>query len=105
MKFSKKIKKNVAAEPESRKWVWLQLGAGVVMTVAVAALYIFDARENQSASNSNSKHDGHYGAFSQSGGAHAVMTSGAPVGVNAAPAPGPAPEGMVWVPGGTFWMG
>src|SRR5581483_3294378 len=21
------------------------------------------------------------------------------------PAPGPAPEGMVWVPGGTFWMG
>jgi formylglycine-generating enzyme required for sulfatase activity len=19
--------------------------------------------------------------------------------------PGPAPEGMVWVPGGTFWMG
>src|SRR5690349_18742008 len=21
------------------------------------------------------------------------------------PAPGPAPEGMVWIPGGTFWMG
>src|SRR5262245_10480018 len=20
-------------------------------------------------------------------------------------APGPAPEGMVWIPGGTFWMG
>jgi formylglycine-generating enzyme len=68
MKFSKKIRKNVAAEPESRKWVWLQLGAGVVMTVFVATLYVFDARKNQ-------------------------------------PAPGPAPEGMVWVPGGTFWMG
>jgi len=64
MKFSKKIRKNVAAEPESRKWVWLQLGAGVVMTVAVAALYIFDAGENQA-----------------------------------------APEGMVRIPGGTFWMG
>jgi formylglycine-generating enzyme required for sulfatase activity len=25
--------------------------------------------------------------------------------VNATPAPGPAPEGMVWIPGGTFWMG
>jgi formylglycine-generating enzyme len=25
--------------------------------------------------------------------------------VNSALAPGPAPEGMVWVPGGTFWMG
>ena len=70
MKFSKKIKRNVAAEPESRKWLWLQLGVGVVMTVVVATLYIFDARDNQVAS-----------------------------------APGPAPEGMVWVPGGTFWMG
>ncbi len=28
-----------------------------------------------------------------------------PIQVNAAPAPGPAPEGMVWVPGGTFSMG
>jgi formylglycine-generating enzyme len=25
--------------------------------------------------------------------------------VNAGGAPGPAPDGMVWVPGGTFWMG
>ena len=25
--------------------------------------------------------------------------------VNATPAPGPAPSGMVWIPGGTFWMG
>src|SRR5499426_865416 len=70
MKFSKKIKKNVAAEPESRKWLWLQLGVGVVMTVVVASLYVFDARDNQVAS-----------------------------------APGRAPEGMVWAPGGTFWMG
>lgn len=33
------------------------------------------------------------------------MTSAAPTGVNTAPAPGPAPEGMTWIPGGTFWMG
>src|SRR5262245_15563533 len=25
--------------------------------------------------------------------------------VDTTPAPGPAPEGMVWIPGGTFWMG
>ena len=68
MKFSKKIKKNVGAAPESRKWLWLQLVVGVVMTIVVVSLYIFDARENQAA-------------------------------------PGPAPEGMVRIPGGTFWMG
>lgn len=28
-----------------------------------------------------------------------------PVRVNPAAAPGPAPEGMVWIPGGTYWMG
>lgn len=25
--------------------------------------------------------------------------------INKTPAPGPAPAGMVWIPGGTFWMG
>ena len=30
---------------------------------------------------------------------------GAPTSINQTPPPGPAPEGMVWVPGGTFWMG
>jgi formylglycine-generating enzyme required for sulfatase activity len=29
----------------------------------------------------------------------------AAVQIDDAPPPGPAPEGMVWVPGGTFWMG
>src|SRR5262245_24744464 len=28
-----------------------------------------------------------------------------PAGVNPTRPPGPAPRGMVWVPGGTFWMG
>ena len=25
--------------------------------------------------------------------------------INTTPAPGPAPDGMIWIPGGTFWMG
>src|SRR5262245_54125018 len=104
MKFSKKIKKNVAAEPESRKWLWLQLWVGVVLTVAVAAMYIFDANENQAASKPQSEHADHHAAGSDSG-AQAIMTSAEPVGGNAAPAAGTAPEGMVWIPGGTFWMG
>jgi formylglycine-generating enzyme len=103
MKFSKKIKRNVAAEPESRKWLWLQLGVGVVMTAVVATLYIFDAKENQAASKSQSEPAGNPGAVSS--GAPVSVVSDAPVGVNVAPAPGPAPEGMVWIPGGTFWMG
>jgi formylglycine-generating enzyme len=28
-----------------------------------------------------------------------------PVAINDHKAPGPAPDGMVWIPGGTFWMG
>jgi formylglycine-generating enzyme required for sulfatase activity len=28
-----------------------------------------------------------------------------PIAVNAGAPPGPAPEGMVWIPGGVFWMG
>src|SRR4029434_7988436 len=31
--------------------------------------------------------------------------SAAAASVNQGSPPGPAPEGMVWVPGGTFWMG
>ncbi|HEX4950299.1 MAG TPA: formylglycine-generating enzyme family protein [Blastocatellia bacterium] len=32
-------------------------------------------------------------------------TKAAQAGINQTPPPGPAPEGMVWIPGGTFWMG
>ena len=31
--------------------------------------------------------------------------SGVAVRINTTPAPGLAPDGMVWIPGGTFWMG
>jgi hypothetical protein len=79
MKFSKKIKKNAGIDPESRKGFWLQLGVGVVMTVAVAALYILDARENQAASKPQLEHPGHQGA----GPNQASITSAAP-----SPAPG-----------------
>jgi sulfatase modifying factor 1 len=55
-------------------------------------------------------HGGHDGHAAPKAGAPASTTSarapdGVTVGVNAAREPEPAPEGMVWVPGGTFWMG
>jgi formylglycine-generating enzyme len=40
--------------------------------------------------------------------AHAAPTSNSPAlapHINPGKPPGPAPDGMVWVPGGTFWMG
>lgn len=35
----------------------------------------------------------------------AAVASDVKIEISSAPAPGPAPEGMVWIPGGTFWMG
>jgi formylglycine-generating enzyme len=54
-----------------------------------------------------SAHSSHAGGHAAHGQATAppADAAGAPIGVNRTPPPGPAPEGMVWVPGGTFWMG
>lgn len=49
-------------------------------------------------------HDGHHAATPPT--APADRSSGAEAArVSDAPAPEPAPEGMAWVPGGSFWMG
>src|SRR5262249_59129472 len=104
MKVSKKIRKNVAAEPESRKWLWLQLGVGVFLTIAVAIMYIFDANENQVASKTQSEHAGHHGG-SNNDGARGSVTNGGPTGGNTPPPPGPPPQGMGLVAGGAFWVG
>src|SRR6266542_389695 len=37
--------------------------------------------------------------------AQAKTTETEAVRINRTPPPGPAPAGMVWIPGGTFWMG
>ena len=47
--------------------------------------------------------DSHAGRHTASPSTDAASSAAAHV--NSAVAPGPAPEGMVWVPGGTFWMG
>lgn len=56
-------------------------------------------------------HDGHHPASGATATGATPATpstdaaSAAAAKVNATPAPGRAPAGMVWVPGGTFWMG
>ncbi|MEP7271545.1 MAG: formylglycine-generating enzyme family protein, partial [Acidobacteriota bacterium] len=50
-------------------------------------------------SGGDSGHSAHHA------GANSSPTSAGEVGINKTEPPGAAPEGMVWVPGGTFWMG
>jgi sulfatase modifying factor 1 len=47
-------------------------------------------------------HAGHHAAAAP---AASDAERAAAVRINTTPAPSPPPEGMVWVPGGTFWMG
>ena len=47
-------------------------------------------------------HAGHHAAPAQTS---TDVAPAAAAHVNPAVAPGPAPAGMAWVPGGTFWMG
>jgi formylglycine-generating enzyme len=66
-----------------------------------------DAADGRTAHNAHNAHDAH---ATPKGAADAPPSApgslaGVTVGVNTAAAPAPAPEGMVWVPGGTFWMG
>ncbi|MBO0861310.1 MAG: formylglycine-generating enzyme family protein [Chloracidobacterium sp.] len=49
--------------------------------------------------------NGACGANHEHNGSRTTAPAAAGVGVNKRPAPGQAPDGMVWVPGGTFWMG
>jgi formylglycine-generating enzyme len=76
---------STAANPTSKRWLnWLMAAA----LVCVLALIVVESRPFWAR--------------------QAVATDSAVVNVprlNPSTPPGPAPEGMVWVPGGEFWMG
>ncbi|MDX2032205.1 MAG: formylglycine-generating enzyme family protein [Blastocatellia bacterium] len=77
--------------------------AGAVVLV-VGAWFLFRDGEPTGTQPAAGAH-AHHGR--QASGASRVPDpeSAAKAMINAAAAPGPAPEGMTWVPGGTFWMG
>src|SRR5262249_31987394 len=78
----------------SARWLWCG-AAGVVFLVAVILAFISvrkgpDHVDNHSSDHANKQAD---------------AESAALVGISSAPPPSLAPEGMAWIPGGTFWMG
>jgi formylglycine-generating enzyme len=87
---------------------FLALGLAV-MVAGAAATAVWLGRESTPpapAVTAGETHAGHdrSAAHLHGGASEASGAPAAPV-VRSTPPPGPAPAGMVWVPGGTFWMG
>jgi formylglycine-generating enzyme len=95
-KWMTKTKKAQIVQKKSRASVWI-LAAVVVVLATIGAVYAL----RQTAGSDATPHDHH----AQSHSASQSSASGEPSRVNTTPAPGAPPEGMVWVPGGSFWMG
>lgn len=104
----KKKEKSVESQraPHAGKSLWWKLGLlAVVAACVVGAIYAFNANRRQTSGgvdHGGGRHAGHHTTAEQT---VPDAESAAAARINSAPAPGPAPEGMVWVPGGTFWMG
>ena len=75
------------------RWVWC--GAAGILLLAAVILAFMRVRTGSDHVDDRSSHhapkpDAESAAFAR---------------MNTTPAPGPAPDGMAWIPGGTFWMG
>jgi sulfatase modifying factor 1 len=98
------MKREIGTHPSSAKSEqatrWLFYVGLVVLALAIAAA-VFVARWFSKTTVDSSVHH----SAKHSASAHQDSNSAAPVRTNSTPPAGPAPEGMVWIPGGTFWMG
>jgi formylglycine-generating enzyme required for sulfatase activity len=68
--------------------------------VALAALIVVSCGGSQREPDAHAGHDAPAAAMTGN-----AAEASAAARVSTTPPPGPAPEGMVWIPGGTFWMG
>jgi len=85
-------------------WRWLPYGV-IGILILVAAIAIVVARSGLFAQSGGDPHAAHHAGEHASVVSKPNQESAALVGTNTTPPPGPAPDGMVWIPGGTFWMG
>jgi formylglycine-generating enzyme required for sulfatase activity len=106
MKTSKQKKTQLVTQPISRKSVWLKiaLSAAVTFALLVAINYFMGKSDGSPSNQQTASHAEHHGG-QRSSAPQIAANRTAQTGVNSTPPPGPAPEGMVWIPGGTFWMG
>jgi formylglycine-generating enzyme required for sulfatase activity len=81
--------------------LWLKFGGIAAVAFALlGAMYALNSHDASPTAGLGSDHHAAHAINKQPDAASAAKTS-----INQAAAPGEAPEGMVWVPGGTFWMG
>jgi sulfatase modifying factor 1 len=82
----------------------LLFGAVALAVILIATIVVLVGKEKwfaQPAESHSAEHSGGHG----SGATQRDSASAALVGISKTPAPSAAPEHMVWIPGGTFWMG
>src|SRR5689334_6212261 len=77
----------------------------VTVAVLVAGLVLFLTRPRLFARSQVDPNAEHHVGEHSAGAKPQDPESAARVNTNSVSAPGPAPAGMVWIPGGTFWMG
>lgn len=95
------VKKTSVSSIRSRRGLIYGIAGFLILTVAIV---IVAGREKWFSKSGIDPHSGHQSARD---GAVAKPDTGsaALVSTNRTLPPGPAPEGMIWIPGGTFWMG
>ena len=79
---------------------WIAFIAFILLTAGVV---VWAAMGRRAAIRKAAEHD--HGSTSAAAHAHGASADAAAVRINTTPPPGAAPDGMLWVPGGTFWMG
>src|SRR2546425_357551 len=79
-------------------------GSALILILA-ATLAVFLSKNRWFAQPNVGTHSAHLPGNDHAAAAPPDAKSAALVGTNNTPPPGATPDGMVWIPGGTFWMG
>ena len=100
MKTRKQTSRSKADVPAVRPGHKLLYGA-VLLVVLAVSMTLFLGKDTWFNQRRDTSHSGGHA----SGAKQVDKESAAVVSIDSTPPVGPAPEGMVWIPSGTFWMG